>query len=304
MPTAHSPLRYPGGKQILTKVLGHLIKMNGTESGTYVEPYAGGAGAALGLLYGEYVDRIIINDKDRCIYSFWQSCLHQTSRMIDMIQSTPLTIEEWRRQRDIYQHPKRHSVVRVGFATFYLNRCNRSGIITNAGPIGGIKQRGRWKIDARFNRDELERRIRKIALHKDRIEVTSLDALEFLGSRVASLGPDDKPFVYLDPPYYCKGQALYLNHYSSKDHAKVARHMKGTAQYKWVMSYDNVPEIVNLYKGLRQVPFNLDYSARDRRQGKEIMISRRSFKFPHQWERRVPQEFISSADGLKIPEDG
>ena len=60
MSVAHSPLRYPGGKQILARVLAHLIQINGREGGIYAEPYAGGAGAALSLLFGEHVERLML----------------------------------------------------------------------------------------------------------------------------------------------------------------------------------------------------------------------------------------------------
>lgn len=298
MPPTDSPLRYPGGKQILKKVVAHLIKINDREAGVYAEPYAGGAGLALGLLYSEHVDRILINDVDPCVYAFWKSCLYQTKRFVDMIWAAPITVEEWRRQRDIYLHPHRHSTVRVGFATFFLNRCNRSGIIATGGPIGGIEQHGEWKINARYNRENLERRIRKLALYKDRIHVSSLDALDFLGGYVREMS---NVFVYLDPPYYNKARDLYLNHYSPDDHRRVAKFMKREAEFKWVMTYDNTPEIAGLYRGLRQVPFDLSYSARERRQGKEVMISRRSFRFPRGWGRAIPQEYITAADGVEIP---
>lgn len=300
MAVAHSPLRYPGGKQILAPVLGYLVHLNGSRGGTYVEPYAGGAGAAISLLFGEHVDRVLINDADRCVYFFWRAVLDETDAFLELIQKAPLTIAEWRRQRNIYQHPHRYSLLRVGFATFYLNRCNRSGIIGNGGPIGGIQQRGRWKIDARFNRDDLERRIRKIALYRERVSVFCLDAVEFLSQYVAPLGAKARSFVYLDPPYYTKGKDLYLNHYALDDHALLARYVKEDAKFTWVISYDNVPEIAKLYRGFRQVPFDLDYSARERRTGREIMILKPDVIFPREWVRGIPKQYITAAGGVTI----
>lgn len=140
----------------------------------------------------------------------------------------------------------------------------------------------------RFNRDDLASRVRKIALYRDRISVFGLDAIGFLNRHVAPVDPRSKPFVYLDPPYYAKGRDLYLNHYNLDDHAKLARYVKREARFVWVMSYDNVPEITGLYIGLRQVPFDLDYSARTCRVGSEVLISKRSVLFPERWERRLP----------------
>jgi D12 class N6 adenine-specific DNA methyltransferase len=146
----YSPLRYPGGKQVLSRVLTRIIELNGATGGTYIEPYAGGAGAALALLFEEHVDRIVINDADYRIYAFWRAALSQTDAFVDRIRTVRLTVGEWRRQREIFQRGRRESILRLGFATFYLNRCNRSGIIASDGPIGGLDQRGKWKIDARL----------------------------------------------------------------------------------------------------------------------------------------------------------
>lgn len=296
MAIAHSPLRYPGGKQILSRIVAHLISLNGTSGGTYVEPYAGGAGVALALLFGEHVNRVFINDADTRIYAFWRSILNSTERFIDLLHGTPTTVREWTRQRDIYQRPRQHSQLTVGFAAFYLNRCNRSGIIATGGPIGGKEQKGAWKIDARYNREELERRIRKIALYRDRINVTKKDALKFVGEDVARLGKADRPFVYLDPPYYGKGRDLYLSFYEHDDHSALAGMMFDQTKFPWIMSYDNVPQIRKLYREMRQVRFSLDYSARERREGSEVLIFRHDLSFPKQWVRSIPSRYISSAD--------
>jgi DNA adenine methylase len=294
MAIAHSPLRYPGGKQILGRIVAHLIRLNGASGGTYIEPYAGGAGIALGLLFGEHVDRVLINDADLCIYSFWKAVLEDTERFVTLLRECPTTIEEWAKQRHVYQHAKRHSTLRVGFATFYLNRCNRSGIIATGGPIGGQDQAGKWKIDARFNRVELERRIRKIAEYRDRITLSNLDAIDFLDRHVVTMNPRQRPFVYLDPPYYEKGRDLYLSYYSHEDHATLAKYIAQQQQFPWILSYDNAPEIAALYAGFRQVRFSLDYSARERREGREIMIFRADMAFPRSWVKSIPSRFVSA----------
>lgn len=298
MPVAYSPLRYPGGKQILAHVLGHLMRLNDRAGRSYAEPYAGGAGAALSLLFGEHVDRILINDRDRSVFFFWKAALERTDDLCELVLKTPLTVAEWRRQRAVYLHPHRHSFLKVGFATFYLNRCNRSGIIGRGGVIGGLEQTGPYKIDARFNRDELVTRIQRIAMYRERIHVTGDDAIAFLSS--LSTARDRSPFVYLDPPYFHKGKDLYLNHYQKGDHAMLAKYMRNQAKFTWVMTYDNTPEIAKLYKGLRCVPFGLDYSASERRVGSELMISRNDFVFPKRWRHAIPAQYITAAVGTRI----
>jgi DNA adenine methylase len=292
-----SPLRYPGGKQILARVLAHLIRVNGREGGVYVEPYAGGAGAALSLLFGEYVKQVIINDADPHIHAFWDAVVNRTDEFLKLLRDTPLTVDEWKKQRQLYVKPSRCSQVRLGFATFYLNRCNRSGIIGNAGLIGGQKQTGQWKMDARFNREDLAERIERIARYKGRITLHNLDAADFIQTVVPEPSLVDRAFVYLDPPYYAKGSQLYLNHYTSENHADFAKSLADAA-FVWVMSYDNVPEIRKLYHAYRQVSFNLGYSAREWRIGKELLIIPPHVKFPNAWPKRIPDHFITSADRI------
>lgn len=272
MPIAHSPLRYPGGKAVLSDFLADVIAVNDLQDGVYVEPYAGGAGAALTLLFGEHVQRIVLNDADPCVYAFWDAVLNRKDDFVRRLTETPVTINEWKRQRDIYRNQRRHSRIKVAFASFYLNRCNRSGIMVNGGPIGGFEQTGKWKLDARYNRDELIRRIEKIHLYRDRIEIHNLDAIDFLSDVVGRSAAVDETLVYLDPPYYVKGSELYLNHYRPDDHAKLAASIKRQTGYRWLMTYDDVPEIHDLYNGCNTAHFDLRYSAHTSRLGSELLI--------------------------------
>lgn len=273
MAIANSPLRYPGGKAVLSGFLSDVLAANGLQDGVYIEPYAGGAGAALKLLFGEHVQRIVLNDADPCVYAFWNAVLNRKEDFIHRLQAASVTIDEWKRQRDIYRNQYRHSRIKVGFAAFYLNRCNRSGIMVNGGPIGGFEQKGKWKLDARFNKEELVRRIEKIHIYRDRIDVHNLDAITFLKKVVGRSKRIEDTLIYLDPPYYVKGSELYLNHYGPKDHARLAAFVKRQSGYRWLMTYDNVPEIRALYAGLETVDFNLRYSAHTSKLGREMLIS-------------------------------
>jgi len=285
-----SPLRYPGGKQVLSPLLSALIQENGLEECTYVEPYAGGAGAALTLLFSERVAEVVLNDKDPRIYAFWTSVLNKTDAFLEMLLKRPVTVAEWRRQKQIYEQPKRHSTLELGFATFFLNRTNRSGIIASGAPIGGHNQNGKWKINARFNRERLADRIEKIALFKKRIKLKNLDALQFMTAHLRRRHTNT--FVYLDPPYFLQGHSLYLNHYRPQDHAVVAsniRHLKGV---HWVMTYDRTTEIERLYAGLRQYNFSLGYSAFKARKGNELLILSSNLNLPRDWRKHLPMRSL------------
>lgn len=283
--TSLSPLRYPGGKQVLSQVLARLIESNDVEDGTYAEPYAGGAGAALALLFSEHVSKLLLNDADPSIFALWDSILHQTEDFVRLVSDTPVTVEEWRKQKAIYTASGGSSTLEVGFATFFLNRTNRSGIIKNAGPIGGYDQTGTWKVDARFSRKELAKRIERIALYQNRISFHNLDAIDF----IKDIKNVPRLFVYFDPPYFVKGRELYLNHYAPEDHRQLATFMKECSDFKWVMSYDKTIDIERLYRTFRQVRFQLSYSATVRRAGEEVLILGKGLKFPREWRETLPR---------------
>ncbi|MBW3569060.1 DNA adenine methylase [Candidatus Parcubacteria bacterium] len=263
-----TPLRYPGGKTSLFNYFDQIIKDNKWRDIKYIEPYAGGAGAALSLLLLEKVDSIVINDYDPAIYAFWKSVLDNTDDFIDLIDSTPLSVNEWETQKRIYKIADYNKLLRLGFATFYLNRTNRSGVL-NGGPIGGKAQEGNWKIDARYNKKALIDRIRLISLYKDRIKVTKSDGIKV----IKKYAIDPKAFLYIDPPYFVKGANLYLNAFKLEDHKRLAEVLNELNNSKWILTYDNEENIKKLYLRRRQEPFSLKYSVhRNSKVGSEIMI--------------------------------
>jgi DNA adenine methylase len=263
-----SPLRYPGGKRKLANFIRLIFHHNNLLDGDYVEPYAGGASVALTLLYEEYARHIYINDIDRGLYAFWQTALDQTDNLCRLIQDTPLTMEEWHRQKAI-QSDTEASPLALGFSTFFLNRTNRSGII-GGGVIGGKDQTGAWLLDARFNRADLIYRIQKVARYRHRIHLYNLDAIEFIKSISEKLST--KVLIYFDPPYYLKGQQLlYTNFYETRDHENVSK-VVSALNSNWIVSYDDVPQIRELYCEFKLLEYDLHYSAQDRYRGDEIMF--------------------------------
>lgn len=263
-----TPLRYPGGKTFLTSFFSDVIVAHGWKDIVYIEPYAGGAGAALALLMLEKVDRIIINDYDPAIYAFWNSVVDKSDAFIHLLNTTPTTVEEWEKQKVTYKAADTSDLLSLGFATFFLNRTNRSGIL-NAGPIGGKAQTGDWKIDARYNKSSLVDKIKLIALYKERITVENDDGAAI----VKKYGDDQTSFFYVDPPYFVKGAELYLNAFKQSDHQKLASVLNEFADSKWLLSYDNEQAIVDLYPNFEHEVFSLNYSANhNTRSGDELMI--------------------------------
>ena len=268
-----SPLRYPGGKAALTSFLADTIALNELQSCVYYEPYAGGAGAALELLKKGIVDEVYLNDADCRVYAFWLSVLTDCDRFVDRVHTVSLTICEWRRQRDICASPASHSKFDIGFATFFMNRCNRSGVIDGAGPIGGYEQNGEWRLDARFNREMLADRILRLARMKNRIHISCEDAVSFLKRALPGGRGRSRVFVYLDPPYVNKGQRLYLNAYRPEDHAKLASYLSRQSLLPWLVSYDDSSLVRALYAQHCVANMPIKYSLQKKRTARELIIT-------------------------------
>jgi DNA adenine methylase len=273
-----SPLRYPGGKGKLAGFIKNIIEANDLHDGDYVEPYAGGAGVAVELLLHEYVQHIHINDISRPVFAFWHSVLEDTEALVRLMRDTPLTMKTWTQQKKILMHQGDYDDLELGFATFFLNRTNRSGIL-NGGAIGGRDQSGPWKIDARFNRRDLIARVEAIARLRRRISLSRQNASDFL--RGAAVHFPRNTLIYLDPPYYKKGKELYYDYYTHADHMEIAALVKkNLKKRRWLVSYDDAPQIRELYSGLAYIVYQIGYTARDVRRGSEIMFFAPGLRIP------------------------
>ena len=267
-----SPLRYPGGKASLATLLSQTIKLNGLTGCSYFEPFAGGAGAALRLLREGVASEIYLNDLDPRVYSFWHAVLFESERFANEVRSVPVTVAEWRKQQRICITADSTKTFELGFASFFVNRCSRSGIIQGSAPIGGYDQTGKWKIDARFYRESLAERVLAIGRQQEQIHLSNKDALNFLVTSLPTKCSSEPCFAYLDPPYHGKGNRLYLNSYSDDDHRTLARYMLEQRELPWVISYDDAEFIRELYSTCNISNFPLRYSLQSRRIANELLI--------------------------------
>lgn len=266
-----SPLRYPGGKVILYDRIKRIIIDNELIGCTYIEPFSGGAGLALKLLINGDVEKIIINDIDYAVYSFWHNVLYENERFCLDIKNINVDINEWKKQKKIYELQSDFSMYEVGFATFFLNRTNRSGII-KGGPIGGKLQQGRYKIDCRFNKDNLIDKIKLIGNYKKNIRLFNYDVNDFI-KKVINKQKKKKLFIYFDPPYINKGPGLYENHFHIEDHRKLSNNIKANLKPEdWIITYDDNKLVYELYDGLNIEKFKLNYYAGEKKVGNELMI--------------------------------
>lgn len=268
MPTTHTPLRYPGGKTRLAPYVTGIFSENSLVDGHYVEPYAGGAGLAVSLLVNGYARYIHLNDIDPSIFAVWHSIVNETEALCKYIHDVNINLEEWHKQKQIQEEKKSIDLLALGISTLFLNRTNRSGIISG-GVIGGKKQNGNYKIGVRFNKKTLIKKIELIAFYKSRIRIYNSDALSFIKNIVPKL--PQKSLVNLDPPYYVKGQALYQNFYTHADHKNISNAIPTLQQY-WIITYDNVAPIRDLYAKFSIIEYKLSYSVQKKYQGKEILV--------------------------------
>lgn len=268
-----SPLRYPGGKTCIFKFVTKLLEENDMVGTNYAEPYAGGAGLALRLMMDEYVNEIFINDLDPSIYAFWYAVLNKTDELCKWVEDVEVSVRQWEEYKEVQRRYKTVDMLELAKSTFFLNRTNVSGVISG-GPIGGIAQKGKYKIDVRFNKPELIKRIQDIARFAHRIHLSNQDGIDFVNSMEKRM---EDVFIYLDPPYYQKGSDLYMNAFKDEDHQALAQRVRQLKK-KWMVSYDNHDFILDLYKEENKVLYQLSQCASNRI-GDEVVIFDERLKY-------------------------
>ena len=278
MPATETPLRYPGGKSQVYEQIASILSLNNVSQRTYVEPFAGGAGLALKLLLRGDVPAIVLNDIDPAIANFWLTVLSTPNYLCDRLVETPVDVSSWFEQRAIYEDDSLKWTPQHAFATLFLNRTSRSGIL-RGGPIGGRSQSGSTKIDARLTPvtiKNLRSKIEKISRYRDRITIHSKDAVELLQDLSHE---KDEYFIYADPPYITKGAALYHNSFTQEDHRRFGAAVM-ECHCPFIVSYDEHPLACEIYERLRMRPLVLRYSLNRRQRTQEYLFFSRDLQIP------------------------
>lgn len=291
MPVTKSPLRYPGGKSQLTEYVRGILQTNNI-NGTYIEPFAGGAGIAIDLLLSNNVQNIAINDYDPSIYAIWYAILYDTERLIHLISSVPFDystpnsdtpenmLNFWKKQKQIHEQIDKSSYsIENAFATLMLNRMNVSGVI-NGGPIGGKSQSGKYKLDSRFNKKTLISKIKNIAEKRDHIFLYNLDANDLIENIKKDCDPKNT-FIFFDPPYFVQGKNLYMSFFNDEQHEVLAKNILSLENYYWITTYDHAPQISELYcSASKRYEYSLNYSANKRGKAFEYLFASPITKMP------------------------
>ncbi|MEO2506669.1 DNA adenine methylase [Clostridium paraputrificum] len=290
----YSPLRYPGGKNKLSEYVKDLLYIKRLNNSTYVEPFCGGAAVALYLLINEHVSDIIINDYDRSIYAFWYSVINYTEELCQAIRDIDISIEEWHNQKRIQENKEEEDLFTLGLSTLFLNRTNRSGII-KAGVIGGLQQSGSYKLDCRFNKEDLIKKIRVIGEYKDRIQLYNLDTKILIEDVINKV--NKKMFIFFDPPYYKKGSGLYTNFFEHQDHVELANMIKNIKYHSWIVTYDNLEVIKRMYNTFLKETYKLNYSIKEKYKGEEIIMYSNTLKSSKSKYNFTIHKYCDKADG-------
>ena len=277
LPRDSTPLRYPGGKGSLKYFLANVVNVNGLRGKSIVEPFCGGAGASIPLLLAGVVNELHLNDANPAIASFWKAVVHDTDALVNLIKYTPVTVDQWRWWKDVLSSPDDASDIELGFAAFFMNRCNRSGLLAG-GPIGGLDQSGSYKIDCRFNREALVKRIEAIAAHRDKIFVHNADACDYL----KSLDQDvvQNSLIFIDPPYVVQGKNLYKSTvFDEPKHRELSEYIK-LKDWRWLITYDDHPLIHQLYAERTRGVFELSYLMQQAKVGRELLVASTHCRVP------------------------
>lgn len=283
-----SPLRYPGGKARLAPYLARILASQSKVVSTYCEPYAGGAGAGLQLLCDGHVSRLIINDLNPGIAAFWRSAFYNTDSLIDMVANCTVDLDNWHHQRSVYLNPDDHEDLKLGFATFFLNRTNRSGIL-NARPIGGLQQTGNWLIDARFNKVDLIQRLKNLGELAPHVDVRQERAIELIRTLNRRKNP---VLLYVDPPYVVPGEELYMTDHSWDEHQRLERALT-RSPHPWILTYDADDRTRELYRDFRCLRFGISHTAQVQKVGREFMFFSRGL--------RIPDRHVMRDEGTWVP---
>lgn len=268
MPVTCTPVRYPGGKSKIYPLVDSIIEANGLVGGAYAEAFCGGAGLAMRLLLKGRVSRVLLNDLDPAVFSMWEAIVHSPDDLCRFLCDTVPTVDEWRRQREVLLSSDSPSLA-LGCAALFLNRVNRSGIL-RGGPIGGMAQAGRWRMDARYNTADLCRKIGAISARSTDIGLYNMDGAEFVEDVLPT--QEGPVFANFDPPYVEKGPGLYANAFGEEDHRRLAETIAG-CPLPWMVTYDEDPLVDEVYAGFDRYDLSVGYSAARVRVGNEILVA-------------------------------
>jgi DNA adenine methylase len=240
--------RYPGGKSKLRDVIVRkLLAVPGCTE--YREPFFGGGCVGIKVLSDcPWFSSVHINDRDPGIYCLWATLLDNPRLLVDRINRFTPSVDQF----DLFKHelttccPDTNDVNCIadyGFMKLAIHQLSYSGLGTKSGgPLGGREQKSRYHIGCRWSPRSMISKINAIHSILSGRDVVCSNA-DFASVIDA---PGDRVLMYLDPPYFVKGNDLYQHGFTESDHQRLARSLKET-EHGWVLSYDDCEFIRDLY---------------------------------------------------------
>lgn len=253
-----SPLRYPGGKIKMLPLL--FQSLNKENLQTFVEPFAGGAGAGLALLEANQIQNYILNDVDYGIYALFQTIKTCPNVLIEKIKNfASLNHNDFFEAKAKIQNQYIGcDLTEAAWSLLIANRLSYSGII-KANPLGG-KNGTQEQLLSRWNPAELIQRIKVIHSLSHRITVLNSDAKDVIEEYYWS----PHTTIFIDPPYYKKGKQLYTHYYNESEHNNLEELLfslsAGCPGADILLTYDNETFIKDLYWWAPSSKINLHYS--------------------------------------------
>jgi len=248
--------RYPGGKSRLLKPIKETLYPLLDKAGVYVEPFVGGGSVLIQVAKDFPHAKLVVNDKDERIFCFWSLFQHgnedQIKSFYKLVKQKP-TVKLFKQLREDGVE-NRFDPVEQAYHAIFFNRCTFSGIATS-GPIGGYEQKGKYKVDCRYNPDRIISDFEKLRdLFMGRVYVSNLKAVDLM--EIYDIHKEKA--MYLDPPYYVKGSGLYPVHMKPDEHVELSRYLK--TKDNWLLSYDICDEIDEMYEWADKIPLDARYS--------------------------------------------
>lgn len=269
-----SPLRYAGSKRKIFNYLERILAYNNLVPKVLVEPFVGGGSIFLNFLSRHDNSKAIIADKDELIFSFWKVLFSEPDYLIKFIKKAKVNLKTFDKYRYVASYPSKFNRRKLAEACLFLNRTSFSGILNNsAGPIGGRAQKSIYKIDCRFGRENLIKKIQEISGFRERVVILPCEWEEAL-KYAAQNHKKERLLFYFDPPFYRKADQLYRYYFNCKAHTKLRDKLLKLKQ-PWLLSYDRAKEIQNLYSDFARINVSMPYSINSpaKRLEKEFIIT-------------------------------
>jgi DNA adenine methylase len=246
--------RYPGGKSKLkSRIAFKLNEVSCDNNLEYREPFFGGGSIGLLILQNRpNLKKVWINDFDLGISSLWTTLIKRPDLLkmyVGKFEPSVELFDNYKQELTATELPTLTSdedVADFGFKKLAIHQISYSGLGTKSGgPLGGRDQKSEYKIDCRWSPHYICKKIDILNqlfsqyIIKNNV-CTNYDFAEIINDTT------NDALIYLDPPYYNKGNDLYQHGFTEDDHRRLADCLKKT-KHEWVLSYDECPEIRKYY---------------------------------------------------------